>query len=60
MRRYTKTNEMLIMAKKVEVQQDLFPVAVEIYGLGVSEFKIKEDCVIATLNGPPALPMWRM
>jgi hypothetical protein len=42
---------MLIMAKKVEVQQDLFPVAVEIYGLGVSEFKIKEDCVIATLNG---------
>lgn len=48
------------MAKKVEVQQDLFPVAVEIYGLGVSEFKIKEDCVIATLNGPPALPMWRM
>ncbi len=40
------------MAKKGEaVQIDLFPEPAEIYGLGVSEFKIKEDALIATLNG---------
>jgi hypothetical protein len=45
-------NRIIIMAKKSEaVQQDLFPEPAEIYGLGVSEFKIKEGAVIAILNG---------